>query len=75
MSRLAFSYREVAERLGCSVSTVERRVKDGTLKAVRFGRLRRIPADQVSAFLGADTGPDHDPEAEAAARAMLKGGR
>ncbi|MFN7683785.1 MAG: helix-turn-helix domain-containing protein [Oligoflexia bacterium] len=30
-----------AELLGCSVSTLERRTKEGSIPSVKFGRLRR----------------------------------
>ena len=30
-----------AKMLGCSIATIERRTKEGTLSSVKFGRLRR----------------------------------
>lgn len=35
--------RQVAERFGCTVRTVQRWVSDGELPAIRRGRLVRIP--------------------------------
>jgi excisionase family DNA binding protein len=42
---------EVAARLGVSVDTVERRIKDGSLKAVRIGRAVRIAEQDFQAFV------------------------
>lgn len=41
------SLNEVAARLGVSVKTARRRVSDGTLPAVRIGRLIRVPASAL----------------------------
>ena len=42
---------EAGKRLDCSPKTVRRQVADGTLKAVRFGRLIRIrPSDLEKAL-------------------------
>lgn len=38
---------DVAARLGVSVKTARRRVADGTLPAVRIGRLIRVPASAL----------------------------
>jgi excisionase family DNA binding protein len=43
--------REAAEILGCSVDTVDRRIREGQLKASRNGRLIRISADDLKAFI------------------------
>jgi excisionase family DNA binding protein len=40
------SLEEYAEMLGVSRDTVRRRVADGTIKAIRFGRQIRIDKDQ-----------------------------
>jgi excisionase family DNA binding protein len=42
---------EVMERLGCSRATVHRRMADGTLPAVRIGRLVRFRPETVEALL------------------------
>lgn len=41
---------DVADRLGVSVKTVRRRIADGTIPAVRVGRLIRIPADAIASI-------------------------
>lgn len=43
--------REAAEILGCSVDTVDRRIREGQLKAIRNGRLIRVSADDLRAFI------------------------
>lgn len=35
-------YHGAAQVLGCSVATIERRVREGSIPSVKFGRLRRI---------------------------------
>ncbi len=43
--------RDIAERWQCSVRTVERKISDGTLRAVRFGpKLVRIRPEDLTAF-------------------------
>jgi excisionase family DNA binding protein len=49
--RLAYSVEEVAKRLGLTERAVRQLVKSGQLRAVRAGRLYRIPADAVTEFL------------------------
>ena len=36
-----------AKVLGCSVATVERRTKEGSIPSVKFGRLRRYRRDDL----------------------------
>ena len=43
--------REAAEILGCSVDTVDRRIHEGQLNAIRNGMLIRISADDLRAFI------------------------
>ena len=38
---------QVAELLGCSVPTVERRTSDGSIPSHKFGRLRRYRASEL----------------------------
>ena len=38
---------DVAERWGCSTKTVERHVAEGTLRAIRIGRLVRFRREDV----------------------------
>jgi excisionase family DNA binding protein len=49
------STKEVAERLRCSEATIARRVADGTLPAVRIGRLVRIREDVLEGMIEAAT--------------------
>jgi excisionase family DNA binding protein len=42
--------REVAEYWQCSVRTVQRRIKDGDLRAKEFGRLVRISRASVREY-------------------------
>jgi len=49
--RAAFGVGEVAKALGVSKFSVIRRIKDGTLKAVPFGRRLLIPASELARLL------------------------
>lgn len=42
---------EVAERLKVHKRTVYRRIKEGSLKAVKLGRLWRVPEDALDRFI------------------------
>jgi len=42
--------RELADRWQCSSQHIYNLVKDGSLRAIRIGKLIRIPADAVEAF-------------------------
>lgn len=53
VERLALSYSEVAEMLGCSPRTVWTLVDSGHLKAARIGRLVRIPLIELKRYLAA----------------------
>jgi len=76
VSRLAFSRREVAEMLGISVRSVERRIADGTLREVRIGGASRVLASSVQALLGAEAAKQpSDRDAERWARELLAGVR
>jgi excisionase family DNA binding protein len=46
------SIAEFAMVLGVSQSTVERRVKDRTIRAIRVGKLWRIPTSEIARLLG-----------------------
>ena len=48
---LALSYRDSADRLGVSESTVKRLVKSGDLPVVNIAGVRRIRADDLYTFL------------------------
>lgn len=53
---------EVARTLAVSVRTVERLGRDGDLRIVYVGRLRRVPQTDVETFIAEATGDG--PEAE-----------
>ncbi|QDU55789.1 helix-turn-helix domain-containing protein [Aeoliella mucimassa] len=38
---------EAAKRLGCSVTTIDNRIRTGAIKAIRNGRLVRIPLAEI----------------------------
>lgn len=45
------SPRQVADRLGCSLSTVHKLLRSGDLESVKIGQLRRIPLDAVRVYI------------------------
>jgi excisionase family DNA binding protein len=47
-----------AKLLGCSVATVERRTKEGSLPSVKFGRLRRYRRADLLALVSKKGGAD-----------------
>ena len=47
-----YSMRQFARLAGLSTSTVARRVRDGTIRFVRVGRLVRIPASEIGRLFG-----------------------
>jgi excisionase family DNA binding protein len=44
---------DVAERLGCSVATIRRRIASDALHAVRHGRILRVLESDLQAFIQA----------------------
>ncbi len=44
---------EVAARLSCSVATVKRRIRDGSLPAFRDGRLVRVRESDLARYIAA----------------------
>ena len=50
-ARLAFTYAEAAELIGCSPRTIWQLVADGELHAARIGRLVRIPRGELERYL------------------------
>ena len=46
-----YSVREVADRLGVHPETIRRLIHDGRLEAVRVGRVLRVAAADVAAFI------------------------
>ena len=55
--RAAFSVDEVSHALGLSRPTIYRMMADGTLRYVRFGTLRRIPASELARLLEQNSTP------------------
>lgn len=53
MTKQLYSTEEVAEQLGVHVRTVRGYVRDGRLRAVRFGKQYRITREDLEAFVGA----------------------
>lgn len=49
--RLLLTIEEAADRLGIGRTLMYALVKDGDVESVRIGRLRRIPADALPAYL------------------------
>jgi excisionase family DNA binding protein len=47
-----------AQVLGCSVATIERRTKEGSLPSVKFGRLRRYRRADLLALVSKKGGAD-----------------
>lgn len=45
--RTHYSFEEAAEALGVSLSTIRRRVEDGTIASVTLGRRRLIPIEDL----------------------------
>ncbi len=46
-----FSTDSVAELLGVSKRTIERRIADGSIRALKLGRVVRIPASELERLL------------------------
>jgi len=49
--RLVYSLRETALRLGVSLSTIEKAVRDRALRSVKLGRRGLIPVEAVDELL------------------------
>lgn len=45
-----YTKKEVAEILHCSIATIHRRISSGELKAVKNGRIVRIPESELERF-------------------------
>ena len=48
-----YSMNEVANLFGVCRRTIHRRIKDGDIKVIKFGRLVRIPAKSLKKYLAA----------------------
>jgi excisionase family DNA binding protein len=55
--RRVLSRRQAAEALGVSTWTIDRRIEDRTLQAVRFGRTIRIPIEEIENLLAGSKEP------------------
>jgi excisionase family DNA binding protein len=51
IARRALSRSEAAQALGISTFTLDRRIKDGTIHAVKFGRTIRVPVEAIDKLL------------------------
>ncbi|MGI8309430.1 helix-turn-helix domain-containing protein [Saccharopolyspora hattusasensis] len=49
--RVLLTVEQAAERLGLGRTTVYQLIANGDLGSVRIGRLRRIPADAIDAYV------------------------
>ena len=67
--RIAYRKWEVALRLGCSIDTVERRIRDGTLIAHKCGDMTLIKHADLEAFMAAWA-----PMSVPTARSAVRGG-
>lgn len=69
-NRLAYRPSEAAQVLGLSLRTVHRRIADGSLRSLRRGGARLVPASELARFLGEpghpETGSPCEESAEAA---------
>jgi len=50
-NRVAFSKREVADRLGVSLDSVNRGIKKGKIRIINFGRRVLIPASELERLM------------------------
>ncbi|MEU9245678.1 helix-turn-helix domain-containing protein [Streptomyces sp. NPDC048385] len=51
MSRILYPTDEVAEQLGVGLTTAKALIKSGTLRSVKIGRARRVPADALHEYV------------------------
>ena len=51
MEEKLYSTEQAAELLQCSLSTIRRRIKSGELKALKSGKLLRIPESSLQELL------------------------
>lgn len=50
-TRLMYPAEEAAEKLSLGLSTVRALIREGELRSVKVGHLRRIPADALDEFV------------------------
>ncbi|MFI9817595.1 helix-turn-helix domain-containing protein [Saccharothrix variisporea] len=60
-SRIGLSPVKFAELTGLKRAAVYRAIQDGTINAVLFGNLYRIPASEVARLFGTDVPSPHTP--------------
>lgn len=70
MPEKLYTKKEVAEILSCSVATVHRRINDGTLKAVKNGRIVRISESELDRFLHSEPIPVKEESAQLTGKSM-----
>jgi hypothetical protein len=58
---LLLSYRRAGGLLDCSIDTIKRRIKDGSLEKRKVGRLSRVTTASVLALANPDPQPVTDP--------------
>ena len=51
MEKKLYTTEQAAELLQCSLSTIRRRIKSGELKALKSGKLLRIPESSLQELL------------------------
>lgn len=61
--RALLSVEEAATQLGVSRSTMYEIIKSGEIETVKVGRLRRVPADAIDAYIATVTGREAAPHA------------
>ena len=49
---VGYTMAEFGRRVGLSESSVARRIRDGRIRAVKIGRLVRIPASEIGRLFG-----------------------
>jgi len=68
MERLTYSVEEVSRMLGCSRRTVVREIQRGRLTAIRVGRLVRVSAQSLTAYVDRPSMPGNQPGTRSNAR-------
>lgn len=61
-STLACSLRTAADRLGLSVSFLEKQIKAGELRAIKFGKATRIEEADLRAYVASRPTAENDAE-------------
>jgi excisionase family DNA binding protein len=72
MGRLAYSRSEVADMLGVSIRTIDRRIRSGRFRVLDLGRPVRILAADVHSLVGRHAADRTDSAADRWAREVLR---